>query len=400
MTYYADYLFRAGATVVPMRPVGRQINEVVVDNDSAGVTFTGAWTNSTTALDYYDEDYGAAADACSLSLRQRERRRGNGNRHLHAQHSGGRACIRSTPGCPAARIARRRLYEINHTGGANAGTRRPPHGRLRLGVPRHVSLQRAAARRRSARCKSAINSTGGGRSSSPTPSASATAWATCRMATAGSARAISGYPREDENSEHWICRSLGVGHGASPSTVFSGNVSAPSNMAEWMNQNANPFGTTRVRRLPLQRHDRRPRHGDGPRGSRPDRRRAAPRHISPTSRCTWAGRSTRTCRLSTASFEHNWSTRTTHTFTGGFGEIDLGAAAEMDATIIEVAFHDNVQDAALLRDPKVRDQLARSIYQGTLEYFDNWGGLTSPTSVPTRADERARRQQRQRRRSR
>src|SRR5687768_15174393 len=34
-TYYVDYLFRAGATIVPMRPVGRQINEVVLDNDLA-----------------------------------------------------------------------------------------------------------------------------------------------------------------------------------------------------------------------------------------------------------------------------------------------------------------------------------------------------------------------------
>ena len=34
------------------------------------------------------------------------------------------------------------------------------------------------------------------------------------------------------------------------------------------------------------------------------------------------------------SFEHNWCTGTTHTFSGGFGEIVLGSNAEMDATII------------------------------------------------------------------
>ena len=51
-------------------------------------------------------------------------------------------------------------------------------------------------------------------------------------------------------------------------------------------------------------------------------------------------------------FEHNWSTGTTHTFTGEFGEIDLGANAEMDATIIEVAFHDNVEDAQLHARPQ------------------------------------------------
>jgi hypothetical protein len=36
-----------------------------------------------------------------------------------------------------------------------------------------------------------------------------------------------------------------------------------------------------------------------------------------------------------------------------------------------------------MRDPKVRDQLARSTYQATLEYFDNFGGLNSPVSLPT-----------------
>ncbi|MBA3482609.1 MAG: fibronectin type III domain-containing protein, partial [Pirellulales bacterium] len=79
-------------------------------------------------------------------------------------------------------------------------------------------------------------------------------------------------------------------------------------------------------------------------------------------------------------FEHNWSTRTTHTFSGGFGEIDEGASAEMDMTIIEVGFHDSVEDAQLMRDPKVREQLGRSTYEATLEYFDNFGGLTAPVT--------------------
>ena len=46
MTFLADYLFRAGATVVPLRPVGHQTNQVVLDNDDAGVTFSGTWNNS------------------------------------------------------------------------------------------------------------------------------------------------------------------------------------------------------------------------------------------------------------------------------------------------------------------------------------------------------------------
>jgi N-acetylmuramoyl-L-alanine amidase len=61
------------------------------------------------------------------------------------------------------------------------------------------------------------------------------------------------------------------------------------------------------------------------------------------------------------SFEYNWTTDTTNTDSHiDFGEINLGTNAEMDATIIEVAYHDNLQDNALLRDPKVRDQIARN----------------------------------------
>ena len=49
-------------TVVPMRPVGDQINEVVLDNDSPGVTFSGSWSNSSSSI-FYDEDYGVTTDA-------------------------------------------------------------------------------------------------------------------------------------------------------------------------------------------------------------------------------------------------------------------------------------------------------------------------------------------------
>src|SRR5215212_2393208 len=41
MNYYVNYLFNAGATVVPLRPVGYQPVEVVLDNAQA--TFSGAW---------------------------------------------------------------------------------------------------------------------------------------------------------------------------------------------------------------------------------------------------------------------------------------------------------------------------------------------------------------------
>jgi len=53
-----------------------------------------------------------------------------------------------------------------------------------------------------------------------------------------------------------------------------------------------------------------------------------------------------------------------------FGEINnLYINDEFDATIVEVAFHDNRFDAELLRDRKVRDAVARATYRGIVKYF-------------------------------
>ena len=72
-------------------------------------------------------------------------------------------------------------------------------------------------------------------------------------------------------------------------------------------------------------------------------------------------------------FEHNWANRSTVTLDRSdieFGEINnLRINNEFDATIIETGFHDNQQDAEMLRDPKVRDALARATYQGLIKYF-------------------------------
>ncbi|HOX03609.1 MAG TPA: hypothetical protein P5555_15855 [Candidatus Paceibacterota bacterium] len=50
MTLFVAYCFNAGATVVPLRPVGFQSREAVLDNDSPGVTFIGPWADSTATV--------------------------------------------------------------------------------------------------------------------------------------------------------------------------------------------------------------------------------------------------------------------------------------------------------------------------------------------------------------
>ena len=181
---------------------------------------------------------------------------------------------------------------------------------------------------------------------------------------------------------------LGVGTTASE-TGTTGNVSAPSNMAQWMY--SGPFGGAVYVGF----------HSNGTTGDPAtatargaigliDSDQATPNQAN---LALYLGRQINQDMQSlNGSFEHNWSTRTSHSSSGGFGEIDLGADAEMDATIIEVAFHDNIQDGALLRDPRARDQIARSTYQGTLEYFDVYGGLNAPVSALHRTDNCPRRE--------
>ena len=82
-------------------------------------------------------------------------------------------------------------------------------------------------------------------------------------------------------------------------------------------------------------------------------------------------------------FEHNWFDRGTNVTLDRtdieFGEINNEQINnEFDATIVEVAFHDNQLDAELMRDRKVRDAVARATYQGLVKYFRAVDGNATP----------------------
>jgi hypothetical protein len=65
-----------------------------------------------------------------------------------------------------------------------------------------------------------------------------------------------------------------------------------------------------------------------------------------------------------------------------FGEINnLFIHDEFDATIIEVAFHDNKEDAELMRTGPVRDAVARATYKGLVKYFRAVDGNKTPATV-------------------
>ncbi len=78
-------------------------------------------------------------------------------------------------------------------------------------------------------------------------------------------------------------------------------------------------------------------------------------------------------------WETPWSTRTSYTFSGAYGEITRTYFNnEMDATIIEVAYHDNVPDAALMRDPKVRSAIARSALHAVIKFLNQVSAVNPP----------------------
>jgi len=52
----------------------------------------------------------------------------------------------------------------------------------------------------------------------------------------------------------------------------------------------------------------------------------------------------------------------------------------MDATIIEVAFHDSVDDAKLMRAPKARDAVGKAAMHAVIKYFNRFAGV--PLNFP------------------
>lgn len=379
MSLYADYLLRAGATVVPMRPVGRQINEVVLDNDSPDVTFSSGWSNSTNSR-FYDEDYGATTDSISYKFASTV----TGTETATATY---------TPNIPQAGFypvytwvhygtdRTLQTYRINHTGGTteiSVDHSKVGDGWVYLGTY-HFNAGKSSTGEGSVQITNKAPVTG------KVVIADAIRFGNgMGDYVVSGAPGVSGAPREDEKSYEWIARSIGQGTTISGVIGSDTNVSAPSDFAQYMFHGS--FGEA----LYVGYHSN---------GSTGDPNTATSRGAVGLYDNSASVRTPHQVELAmmladqvnqdfqnlNGVFEYNWSTPATNTDSHiNFGEIDLGPSAEMDATIIEVAFHDNVQDNALLRDPKVRDQIARSVYQGTVQYFSTYGSpVVTTTSLPT-----------------
>ncbi|MAT71603.1 MAG: hypothetical protein CMJ58_19010 [Planctomycetaceae bacterium] len=372
MTFLVDYLFRAGATVAPQRPVGDQPNEVVLDNDDVEVTFTGAWSDSSASIyfgDAGDVPYRFASTSATETA--------VANYRPNITEAGFYPVYAWTRS--GSDRASDQLYRVNHSGGSTEVTvnhRMVGNGLVYLGTY-HFKAGTSGSVEISNRSDDAgrvviadmirfgngIGDTdlGGG---------------------------VSGRTREDEPAVYWIKWHVDRAQGVSTSEYGgpSTTVSGPTRYSEYMNREAEGSLSDRVY---ISFHSN---AGSGSnRGTlgllNGNNRASAATPNQFLLANTVAGEVNDDLVAQNGLFEHNWFNRTTHTLDRSdieFGEINNEVInGEFDATIIETAFHDNQLDAELMRDPKVRDALARSTYQGLVKYFNAVdGGATSLTMLP------------------
>lgn len=375
MTYFADYLFRAGATVVPLRPVGHQPNEIILDNDDVEVTFTGAWSDSGASIyfgDVGDVPYRfastSATETATAEYRPNVTEAGFYPVYAWTRYGSDRASDQ--------------LYRINHSGGSTEVTvnhRRVGNGLVYLGTYHFETGTEGSVEisNRSSELGRVVIADmirfGNG------------------VGDIDRGGGISGKDREDEAGLYWVQwhvdRSQGI-----PDSEYrvstsdsSATVSLAPRYAEYMNRSTDGSLSDRVfvsyhsnAATTLARGVLALYNGNNnPSSATPNQFLLA----------NTLGREVNDDLVDqNGQFEHDWFDRGTVVTLDRsdieFGEIsNLRINNEFDATILETGFHDNTEDAQLLRDPKVRDALARATYQGVVKYFNSVDSGATPTTM-------------------
>ncbi|WP_428388674.1 LEPR-XLL domain-containing protein [Mucisphaera sp.] len=369
MNFLIDQLWNAGATIVPLRPAQHQLNEVVLDNVDPEVTFVGNWSNSSQTV-YYGEAGEVPYRFASTSSTET-------------------AYARYRPDIPEAgyypvytfvlagsdRVDQ--LYRVHHTGGitevsidhTKVGTGWVYLGNFYFneGTDGYVDISNR-------------------NDDSGVVIADAIRFGN-GMGDIERGGTTSGRSREDEAGLYWVERLVNDSQGIPTSEYRTASddrdatVSLAPRWAEFMNREASGSLQDRVF---LSFHS----NAGGGRG-------AVGLHNTSSGGDTpnqflWADLTGAAINddfqaIGTPQLEHLWSNRSTDTFQASFnyGEIsNFRINNEFDATIIEVAFHDNQLDTELLRDPEVRQWVARSQVHAMIQYFDQVGTVASTVEAP------------------
>lgn len=375
MNFLAHFLFNAGATVVPTRPLGYQTTEIVIDDDSPNVTYDGSWTLSTSNSD----NYGTAQNLRFTSGAVTETHRaiytpnfpqaGFYPVYCYANASGNRV-----PG---------QLYRIRHAGGESqvrVNHRRVGRGWTWLG---NYYFQAGSNSATGAVVVSNLLPPGG--TTSQVVIADAIRFGN-GMGTRLKNGNTSGKSREQEASCYWIEQSQ------TPTTIVNitgtssdngATISGPPRMAAFMHQNdSQGYNGDIFLSFHSNAFDGAARGSVGLVSSLGD---PLPNQATFAALCSNILDSN--AGTEAANWEHSWGNYALTTLTGGYGEISsANLSSKMCGTIIEIAFHDNANDARLMRDPKVRYVAARAQYRAIVSYFNQFdsGLLTYLPEPPVR----------------
>jgi N-acetylmuramoyl-L-alanine amidase len=378
MTFLADYLFRAGATIAPLRPIGYQPLEVVLDNDDAGVTFTGDWTNSNSSI-YFgsvgDVPYRFATTSATETAVARYRpeiaQAGFFPVYAWSHYGSDRAADQ--------------LYRINHSGGSTEVTvnhRRVGDGLVYLGTyyfdagtAGSVEISNRSSEPGRVVIADMIRFGNG-------------------VGDIARAAGVSGRGREDEAGLYWVEWHVAHAQGIPPTEYRNlsqhdrdSTVSLSPRYAEYMNRQQDGALSDRV----FVSYHSNAGGGRGVLGLYNGNNTPSTATPNQFLLAKTLGQEVNDDLVAqNGQFEFNWFNVGTNVTLDRsdieFGEINNSVIHdEFDATIVEVAFHDNSTDAALMRDPKVRDAVARATYQGIVKYFRGVDGNATPlTMLPGR----------------
>ena len=366
LNYFALQAWKAGATVVPMRPLGYQTNEVVIDNvDTAAtlasrVTYGGNWGN-TSQTDYY---YGKSGEV--------------GYRWANTCPTGTTAWASYRPDLPAAgeypvyvwarpgsdRVPQ--LYRVHHAGGVTdvrVDHRQVGNGWVWLGNYWFDAGTNG--------CVNISNYAPG--FDEGTVIADAVRFGNGMGDISRGKAGVSGVERELEAARYWTQRMVLDSQGLS-ATIYDScatgdqddNVSAPNRMAYAM---CRTNGWPRWRRVYLSFHSNASGSQRGCMGLY-DTRLSGSYLAGQTNLARCVADSIVTNMA--AAHQHGivdtaWQQDCARILGSHYGEIYGGSIwTKMDNTIAEVAFHDKELDAAIMKSATGREWLARSALRGVV----------------------------------
>ena len=371
MHIFAHLAWNSGATVVPLRPVDHQPNERILDNNSPQVNFYGNWFESKSSV-----YFGTKRDAVPYAYSPASRTETAVARYRPWIPEAGEYPVYAWARDGDDRVSAQ-LYRVVHAGGVvdiHVNHRRVGKGWVWLGSfyfsagdSGYVDISNQVDDPYEANVRHVVVADairfGNGAGDIPRPAGR------------------SGYVREDEGDCYWIERSLGPTADSRlfTSSVSDGNatIAAPPRTAAYMNRETDGRFTDRVLISFHSNAFRGQSRGcvglfnESPE-QRPDFQELLAKSI---------GTQVNQELVEDPPFATpKWGPRDRVTYNGiNFGELRKDYIQnEMCATIIEVGFHDNAEDAVFLLDPRARMDMARATLRGLLKWF---AALRAPNSV-------------------